>query len=356
MRRVRAHVFRHNLIEVKTERFIDNLTSITPGALKGGLIAVDRHPTKDELLCGGADGAPKIFKMVRTEARKIGDNDEAVRLAEAQLGEAGCDARDLVVLRVEVVEQRVFLDDRVGQPDLRLPVRPVEQRRELRDVREQAHVEHRDHDLDGDRVVRPGVGRHRQAAGLERVEERLVVDAEDLLEGIAPGVPVEEDEVDVGVGRPAGRREGADRSERPFRRDGPGEDGERSELSSLDQDRDRHDHRHRPPDPVDGRPGEMQPAGNHPSLDGEDREDDQGEHDDPVVAVEHREDPEGRGRAGAIRVAEEQSDGQRHDEPQGDRHDEWPKRHPDTDAARRDELEDEGDADDRRIDGDPSVG
>jgi len=62
------------LIEVKTERFIDNLTSITPGALKGGLIAVDRHPTKDELLCGGSDGAPKIFKMVRTEARKIGDN------------------------------------------------------------------------------------------------------------------------------------------------------------------------------------------------------------------------------------------------------------------------------------------
>jgi WD40 repeat protein len=67
------------LIEVKTERFIDNLTSITPGALKGGLISIDRHPTKDELLCGGADGAPKIFKMVRTEARKIGDNANLLR-------------------------------------------------------------------------------------------------------------------------------------------------------------------------------------------------------------------------------------------------------------------------------------
>jgi WD40 repeat protein/mono/diheme cytochrome c family protein len=67
------------LIEVKTERFIDNITSITPGALKGGLIALDRHPTKDELLCGGADGAPKIFKMVRTEARKIGDNANLLR-------------------------------------------------------------------------------------------------------------------------------------------------------------------------------------------------------------------------------------------------------------------------------------
>jgi len=67
------------LIEVKTERFIDNITSITPGALKGGLIAIDRHPTKDELLCGGSDGAPKIFKMVRTEVRKIGDNANLIR-------------------------------------------------------------------------------------------------------------------------------------------------------------------------------------------------------------------------------------------------------------------------------------
>ncbi len=74
------------LIEVKTERFIDNITSITPGALKGGLIAVERHPTKDELLCGGSDGAPKIFKMVRTEARKIGDNANLLREFAAMPG------------------------------------------------------------------------------------------------------------------------------------------------------------------------------------------------------------------------------------------------------------------------------
>src|SRR5205823_2994915 len=74
------------LIEVKTERFIDNLTSITPGALKGGLITIDRHPTKDELLCGGSDGAPKIFKMVRTEARKIGDNANLLREFAAMPG------------------------------------------------------------------------------------------------------------------------------------------------------------------------------------------------------------------------------------------------------------------------------
>ena len=34
------------LIEVATQRFVDNITSITPGALKGGLDAVDRHPTE----------------------------------------------------------------------------------------------------------------------------------------------------------------------------------------------------------------------------------------------------------------------------------------------------------------------
>lgn len=62
------------LIEVETERFIDNITSITPGALKGGLHAVDRHPTKNELLIGGADGVPKVYRMFREQDRKIGDD------------------------------------------------------------------------------------------------------------------------------------------------------------------------------------------------------------------------------------------------------------------------------------------
>lgn len=67
------------LVEVATQRFIDNITSITPGALKGGLICIERHPTKDELLCGGSDGAPKVFKMIRTQARQIGDNANLIR-------------------------------------------------------------------------------------------------------------------------------------------------------------------------------------------------------------------------------------------------------------------------------------
>jgi len=74
------------LVEVPTQRFIDNITSITPGALKGGLLAIDRHPTNDELLCGGSDGKPQIFKMIRTEARKIGDNANLIKDFEAMPG------------------------------------------------------------------------------------------------------------------------------------------------------------------------------------------------------------------------------------------------------------------------------
>ena len=67
------------LTEVATQRFVDNITSITPGALKGGLMALDRHPTKDELLIGGSDGLPKIYKMFRTQARSIGDDFNLIR-------------------------------------------------------------------------------------------------------------------------------------------------------------------------------------------------------------------------------------------------------------------------------------
>jgi WD40 repeat protein/mono/diheme cytochrome c family protein len=67
------------LTEVATERFVDNITSITPGALKGGLITVDRHPKKDQILIGGADGVPKIYQTYRTQDRKIGDDFNLIR-------------------------------------------------------------------------------------------------------------------------------------------------------------------------------------------------------------------------------------------------------------------------------------
>ena len=69
------------LVDVATQRFEDNITSITPGALKGGLIAVDRHPTKDEVAAGGADGVPKIYRIFREKGkdRKIGDDFNLIR-------------------------------------------------------------------------------------------------------------------------------------------------------------------------------------------------------------------------------------------------------------------------------------
>ena len=62
------------LIQVKTQGFVDDITSITPGAMKGGFISVRRRPGKDELLAGGSDGEPKLYKMYRTQARVIGDD------------------------------------------------------------------------------------------------------------------------------------------------------------------------------------------------------------------------------------------------------------------------------------------
>ena len=72
--------------EVETERLIDNLTSITPGALKGGISAVDGHPGKDEVVVGGSDGVPQVFRLKRQTARKIGDNANLVRKFPAMKG------------------------------------------------------------------------------------------------------------------------------------------------------------------------------------------------------------------------------------------------------------------------------
>lgn len=67
------------LVIVENAQFVDNITSITPGALKGGLVDVERHPSKEEVLTGGADGEPKLYKIFRTQARKIGDDFNRIR-------------------------------------------------------------------------------------------------------------------------------------------------------------------------------------------------------------------------------------------------------------------------------------
>lgn len=93
------------LTHVDTQRFIDNITSITPGALKGGLLAVARRPQKeqkmakvppdtpgampkvyDELLVGGSDGVPRLYKMHREVKRVIGDDANKLRDYEKMPG------------------------------------------------------------------------------------------------------------------------------------------------------------------------------------------------------------------------------------------------------------------------------
>jgi WD40 repeat protein len=67
------------LTEISTQRFIDNITSITPGALKGGLISVARHPKRDEFVLGGSDGTPKLYRAFRQTIRVIGDDSNLIR-------------------------------------------------------------------------------------------------------------------------------------------------------------------------------------------------------------------------------------------------------------------------------------
>jgi len=74
------------LILVAAQQFIDNITSITPGALRGGLMTVDRHPSRDELVVGGADGEPSLFRMYREKDRKIGDDYNRIRRFERMDG------------------------------------------------------------------------------------------------------------------------------------------------------------------------------------------------------------------------------------------------------------------------------
>lgn len=71
------------LVKVETQQFIDNVTSITPGALRGGLLAVRRHPTEEHVLVGGADGKPQVFRIFREKKRVIGDNYNLIRAFDA---------------------------------------------------------------------------------------------------------------------------------------------------------------------------------------------------------------------------------------------------------------------------------
>jgi WD40 repeat protein/mono/diheme cytochrome c family protein len=74
------------LSDFATQRFIDNITSITPGALRGGLQALVRHPLRDEILVGGSDGQPRLYRTNREVERKIGDDSNLIRQFPAITG------------------------------------------------------------------------------------------------------------------------------------------------------------------------------------------------------------------------------------------------------------------------------
>ncbi len=66
------------LTEVASQRFIDNVTSITPGALKGGVLALATHPRFEQFIAAGADGLPKAYCIFRETKREIGDDAQLI--------------------------------------------------------------------------------------------------------------------------------------------------------------------------------------------------------------------------------------------------------------------------------------
>ena len=72
--------------DVGTQRFIGNVTTHTPGVLRGGMLAIARHPKRSELLAGGADGTPKLFKMTTQAAPAKGGNPNQIRAYPAMSG------------------------------------------------------------------------------------------------------------------------------------------------------------------------------------------------------------------------------------------------------------------------------
>ena len=47
--------------------------------MKGGLAAVARHPKRDEIVIGGSDGEPKLYRVFRQTIRVIGDDSNLIR-------------------------------------------------------------------------------------------------------------------------------------------------------------------------------------------------------------------------------------------------------------------------------------
>jgi WD40 repeat protein len=76
------------MTDVATQRFVGNVTTHTPGVLRGGQLVIRRHPVRDQLLVGSADGVPKLFEMDVKAAPASGGNPNQIREYEALPGRA----------------------------------------------------------------------------------------------------------------------------------------------------------------------------------------------------------------------------------------------------------------------------
>jgi WD40 repeat protein len=74
------------LTDIATQRFLGNITTHTPGVLRGGMLAVDLRPQKDQVVAGCADGRPKLFALKVDAAPAGGGNPNQIREYEAMPG------------------------------------------------------------------------------------------------------------------------------------------------------------------------------------------------------------------------------------------------------------------------------
>jgi WD40 repeat protein len=74
------------MTDLATQRFVGNVTTHTPGVLQGGMSSIVRHPSREEIVVGGADGVPKLFRMDVKAAPASGGNPNQIREYAQMLG------------------------------------------------------------------------------------------------------------------------------------------------------------------------------------------------------------------------------------------------------------------------------
>ncbi len=73
------------LVEVNTGSFVDDINSSNKGY--GEINTIARHPTKDQVLSGGEDRIPRLYKIFREIQRDVGNTDfNLIQAYEAQSG------------------------------------------------------------------------------------------------------------------------------------------------------------------------------------------------------------------------------------------------------------------------------